>query len=136
MFNHKALAGGPKNGLARLQRMAKSGCAVVHWERAINPTSRRLGISAAEAQRYALQTVQRLVATDYVEPVQQRGVWFDVYALYRGGLGWFVKIGEDDDGLLVISHHEPEKGSLSTVAGFVVKVVEPVTKVEPTGGAR
>lgn len=91
MFNHKALVGGPKNGLARLQRMANTGCAVVHWKREINPTSRRLGISATEAQRYALQTVQRLVATDYVEPVQQRGVWFDVYALYRDGLGWFVK---------------------------------------------
>ena len=93
MFNHRSRTNGPKNGLARLQRMAKTGCAVVHWERAINPTSRRLGISAAEAHQYALHTVQRLVTTDYVAPVQQRGVWFDVYALYRDRLGWFVKIG-------------------------------------------
>lgn len=136
MFNHRGQVNGPKNGLARLQRMAKTGCAVVHWERAINPTSRRLGISAEKAREYTLQTVERLVAADHVEPVQQRGVWFDVYALYRDGLGWFAKIGEDDDGLLVISHHEPEKGSLSTVAGFVVNVVEPVTKALPKEGAR
>ena len=136
MFNHRARVYGPKNDLARLQRMAKTGCSVVHWERAINPTSRRLGISADRAHHYALQTVERLLATDYVEPVQQRGVWFDIYALYRDGLGWFVKIGEDDDGLLVISHHEPEKGSLSTVGGFVVKVVEPVSKDKSKEGAR
>lgn len=86
MFNHRGQVNGPKNGLARLQRMAKTGCAVVHWERAINPTSRRLGISAEKAREYTLQTVERLVAADHVEPVQQRGVWFDVYALYRDGL--------------------------------------------------
>ena len=97
----------------------------MHWERAINPTTRRMAITVEQARQYALITVQKLKEDDYVEPVQQRGVWFDVYALYRDGLGWFVKIGEDEDGLLVVSHHEPEKGSLTTVAGAVIDVTEP-----------
>jgi hypothetical protein len=80
-----------------------------------------------------LETIERLATTDYVDSVQQRGVWFDIYALYRDGLGWFVKIGEDDDGLLVISHHEPERGSLATVAGIEIKPVE--MNNEPQQGA-
>jgi hypothetical protein len=102
-------------------------CCQVMWERATNPTSSRLGISAKDAHTYVLDTVQRLTEGDYVECVQLGDSWFDVYACYRDDYGWYVKMGENDDGLLVISHHEPERGKLTTVAGTVVEASRPAT---------
>ena len=104
---------------------ATPDCYQVAWGRAIEPTARRLGKSAEAAAQYALETVQTLRAPDFVSSVEQRGSWFDVYALYRDGYGWYVKIGEDDDGLLLISHHEPEHGSITTASGNVVAATEP-----------
>lgn len=115
----------PKNDLKRLQRMAAKGLAEVPWERALGPTSIRLGIDVARAEVYILETVGCLTTNDFVESVEQRGVWFDIYACYRDGVGWFVKIGEIEDGLLVLSHHDPEKGALTTISGTVVHAVDP-----------
>ena len=117
----------PKNSLDRLQRMAAGGHATVGWERAIGPTSRRLDVTAERAQQYALETVSMLTQTDFVESVDQFGTWFDVYALYRDGLGWFVKVAEDENGLLLLSHHDPERGSITTAAGNLIEVIKPST---------
>lgn len=87
-------------------------------------TSSRLNISDADAVSYVLETVKRLGTNDFVEAVLQGDSWFDVYACYRDGLGWFVKIGETDDGLLVISHHAPE-APVTTVAGSIIHDIEP-----------
>lgn len=100
-------------------------CRVVHWERALQPTSRRLNVDLRQAEEYIVETVRMLSYRDFVRPVWQRGVWFDVYALYRDGLGWWVKLGEDEDGAMVVSHHEPEKGPETTVTGTVIAVHEP-----------
>jgi hypothetical protein len=97
----------------------------VAWERALGPTSRRLGCTVERAEEYVIATVQQLGRGDFVETVRQRTGWFDVYALYRDGHGWYVKIGETDNGLLVISHHEPERGSAMTISGTAVGVTEP-----------
>ena len=117
----------PKNSLDRLQRMAAQGHAVVAWDRAIGPTSRRLDMTAERAQQYALETVVVLTQTDFVESIDQFGTWFDVYAVYRDGLGWFVKVGEGEDGLLLLSHHDPERGPVTTAAGNVIEVIKPNT---------
>ncbi len=91
----------------------------VHWERALEPTRQRLQKSEDDARNVILETVRRLHVADFVQTVEQRGARFDVYGCYRGRLGWFVKIGESDDGLLVISHHEPVF-PLTTVTGRVI----------------
>jgi hypothetical protein len=116
----------PKNDLSRLQRAAATpGCAVVLLERASFPTSKRLGLSIIDAERYALATVRSLTGGDFVKSVLLRQGWFDEYARYRDGVGWYIKVGEDDDGLLVISHHPPEYGPLTTVSGRVIDVTDP-----------
>ena len=123
----------PKNQLQRLQRMvAQPDCRDVHWERALRPTSQRLGVSLAEAEAYIVATIQMLSGIDFVRPVQQSGAWFDVYALYRDGLGWWVKVGEDEDGVLVISHHAPERGPETTALGRMIHPTEPVTESRET----
>lgn len=116
----------PQNDLARLKRMARTeGAYDVHWQRASGPTSHLLGVGVSAAEGYVLQTVQLLNAEDFVESIQQGGLWFDVYARYRDGRGWFVKIGEDDDGLIVLSHHDPERGAVRTATGNVINGIEP-----------
>jgi hypothetical protein len=105
--------------------MAAPESAVVLWERALGPTSIRLNLDATQAGAYILETVRRLTSHDFVESIEQRGNWFDVYACYRDGLGWFVKMGEDERGLLVLSHHDPERGPLTTVSGRIVEPVDP-----------
>ena len=121
----------PKNELARLKQMARTrGAHDVHWQRAIGPTSQLLGVRATDAERYVLETIQQLEARDFVESKDQGGIWFDVYARYRDGRGWFVKIGEDDDGLIVMSHHDPERGAVRTSAGIVIEVIEPAGNAE------
>jgi hypothetical protein len=123
----------PKNQLQRLQRMvANPDCRDVHWERALHPTSQRLGVSMTAAEAYIVATVQMLSADDFVRPVQQSGAWFDVYAIYRDGLGWWVKVGEDEDGVLVISHHAPERGPETTALGRMIHPTEPVTESRET----
>lgn len=107
--------------------------ATVSWERAAGPTSKRLGISLVEAELYARQTVQGLHPGLFVESVHQRDAWFDVYGCYRDGYGWYVKVGEDDDGLLLISHHEPEHGPLTTVSGEIIEVLQPDLAKETKG---
>jgi hypothetical protein len=102
----------------------KAECYHVPWTRALGPTSQRLGITPVEAEHYVVGTVQSLVVGDFVESVTQGGTWFDIYAVYRDGLGWFVKVGETDDGLLVMSHHEPERGPLRTASGAMIDVVQ------------
>lgn len=102
----------------------QTGCYEVTWARALGPTSRRLDITALDAERYVIETVRRLRIDDFVESVDQRGSWFDVYGTYRDGLGWFVKIGETDDGVLVLSHHEPERGPLQTISGAKIEVLD------------
>ncbi len=117
----------PKNDLARLQRMAsKADCRAVHWERALKPTTQRLDIPLSEAEQFVVATVVSLTTRDFVRHVEQGGVWFDVYACYREGLGWWVKIGEDDDGVIVMSHHAPEYGPETTISGQTVHEVQPV----------
>ena len=107
-----------------------AGAHDVHWQRATGPTSRILGIGATDAERYVLETIDRLEASDFVESSYQGGVWFDVYARYRDGRGWFMKLGENDDGLIVLSHHDPERGAIRTAAGNVVCRIEPTVASE------
>jgi hypothetical protein len=133
MFKHQSdPAPRPRNHPARLQRMvANPESRVVHWERALNPTSQRLNVDLLQAEAFIVTTVQQLRTTDFVDAVQQGGSWFDVYALYRDGLGWWIKLGEDEDGALVISHHAPERGPATTVAGTVVHVRDPRATTPP-----
>jgi hypothetical protein len=108
----------PANDLPRLQRQAATaGCYVVAEMRALTPTAARLRVTFAEAESYIRETIRCLHLRDFVERVLMRNRWFDVYGCYRDKLGWYVKIGEDDDGLIVVSHHEPELLPLTTVAG-------------------
>ena len=117
----------PHNDLGRLRRLAASAnTAFVSWPRAMDPTSKRLKLSLVDAESYARRTVQQLTDAMFVESVWMKDIWADVYGCYRDGLGWYVKIYESDDGLAVISHHEPER-PLRTVAGQVILAIAPTT---------
>jgi hypothetical protein len=109
---------------------ADAWCARCPLAAAIGPTSQLLGVRATDAERYVLETIQQLEARDLVESKDQGGIWFDVYARYRDGRGWFVKVGEDDDGLIVMSHHDPERGAVRTSAGRVIEAIEPAGNAE------
>ena len=115
----------PKNNLKRLQRQASPDTATVTSSRALEPTSHRMNLSESHSLQYILETVKGLSATEFVESVLLSNTWFDVYACYRDGYGWYVKIGENDDGLLVLSHHEPEFEPVVTVSGLRVHGKEP-----------
>lgn len=118
----------PKNALTRLQRQVKNPEArTITWDRARKPTIERLDLSDAQAVAYIVETVLHLTLGHFVDALQQRGAWFDVYGIYRDGLGWYVKIGEDEDGCLVLSHHEPEFGPMQTRACGVIHPVEPAS---------
>ena len=115
----------PRNDLDRLRRLAASThTSFVSWPRAMDPTAKRLKLSLVAAESYARRTVQRLGDAMFVESVRMTDVWADVYGCYRDGLGWYVKIYESDDGLAVISHHEPER-PLRTITGQVIVAVAP-----------
>ena len=115
----------PRWNLERLRRLAKHhDTAFVGLPRARVPTAHALGISLDAAGQYALSTVQLLRDQDFVEAVQLSDDWFDVYSCYREGRGWYVKLNEGDEGVVVISHHEPER-PLTTIAGRVIRPVEP-----------
>ncbi len=81
-------------------------------------------MSVVDAELYVRGTVRQLVDSMFVESVRLKDVWADVYGCYRNGLGWYVKIYESDDGLAVISHHEPER-PLLTIAKQVIYPVQP-----------
>jgi hypothetical protein len=123
--------GFPRNQLRILQRQAQPGTSLVTDTRAIVPTATRMGCSFEQARDYALETVRQLNHGMFVNSVEQRGSWFDVYGCYRDGLGWFVKVGSNDDGLLVLSHHEPEFGSLLCADGTVVHPMQPGAPAQP-----
>ena len=117
----------PRTNLGRLRRLAGSAnTTFVSWPRAMGPTSTRLSLSLVAAESYARRTVQQLTDSMFVESVWMKDIWADVYGCYRDGLGWYVKIYESDDGLAVISHHEPER-PLRTVAGQVILAIAPTT---------
>ena len=117
----------PRNDLGRLRRLAAGAkTTFVSWPRAMDPTSKRLSLSLVDAEEYARRTVQQLTDLMFVESVWITDVWADVYGCYRDGLGWYVKIYESDDGLAVISHHEPER-TLRTIAGHVILAIAPAT---------
>jgi hypothetical protein len=94
--------------------------ALVGFPRAKIPTAERLGISLDGAEDFVRATVQLLRDQDFVESVQLVDAWFDVYGCFRNGLAWYVKLNEGDDGLVVISHHEPEF-PLTTISGLVIR---------------
>lgn len=71
---------------------------------------------------HQLAKLQRMAAD--LKTVTQRGDQFDVYGCYRKKLGWYVKIGESFDGLLVISHHAPAH-ALTTTVGRLITDMEP-----------
>ena len=120
----------PKNTLTTLKRMAAAGCVTVVADRCTLATANVLEISAEEAHEYVLETIQMLELADFAGAVQQRGSWFDVYGIYRDGRGWFVKIGQNDDGTLVLSHHDPERGALRLENGTLIHARQPQTSVE------
>lgn len=100
----------PRNSLARLRRQATSAeTAHVSYPRAQSPTAARLNLTLVQAEVYARATVAGLEDAMFAESVRMDDVWFDVYGCYRDGLGWYVKVGESEDGLLVISHHAPDR---------------------------
>ncbi len=78
----------------------------------------------APAEEYVRGTVQLLRDVDFVESVALVDEWFDVYGYDRDGIGWYVKLNEGDDGLVVISHHPPER-PLTTITGRVIRLLEP-----------
>lgn len=115
----------PRNDLARLRRLAAgAGTTIVSWPRALDPTAKRLSVSIREAEAYVRRTVRHLTDEMFVESVRLRDVWADVNGCYRGRLGWYVKMYESDDGLTVISHHEPER-PLVTLTGQAIYPVKP-----------
>jgi hypothetical protein len=115
----------PRNDLGRLQRLAAHArTTFVSWPRALDPTAKRLMVSVVDAEAYVRGTVRQLADAMFVESVHMKDTWADVYGCYRNGLGWYVKIYESDDGLAVISHHEPER-PLATIAKQVIYPVEP-----------
>ena len=115
----------PRNDLTRLRRLsARAATTFVSWPRALDPTSKRLKVSVVDAEAYARGTVQRLKDAMFVESIWIRDLWADVYGCYRDGLGWYVKIYESEDGLAVISHHEPER-TLTTIAKETIYAVAP-----------
>ena len=67
---------------------------------------------------------------DLVGSHEQRDGWCDVFARYRDGVGWYVKLTEHVNGLIVISHHPLEFGDVTTVDGRVISPAEPPE--EPT----
>lgn len=81
-------------------------------------------VSIREAESFIRGTVRQLTGDIFVESVRLRDVWADVYGCYRGQLGWYVKVYESDDGLAVISHHEPEQ-PLVTITGQMIYPVKP-----------
>ena len=92
---------------------------------AINPTAQRLHITLEAAGVFILRTVQAFTPTMFVEAVELRDqVWYDVYACYRDGLGWYVKVGETESGLVVISHHEPDH-SVARPDGVIIYATDP-----------
>lgn len=104
-----------QNSLVRLQRQAAIlGCSEVLYDRALGPTSERLDCTLDEAGVYILATVQTLKAEMFVQSVLLRDQrWYDEYACYReDGWSWYVKVGESEDGLVVVSHHDPERPAL------------------------
>ena len=103
---------------------ASAGTSFVSWPRAMDPTSKRLVVSLVDAEAFVRRTVQQLTDSMFVDALRLTDVWADVYGCYRGGLGWYVKIYESEDGLAVISHHEPER-SLRTITGQVILAVAP-----------
>jgi hypothetical protein len=111
--------------LARLRRLsARAATTFVSWPRALDPTSKRLKVSLVDAEVYARGTVQRLKDAMFVESIRMQDVWADAYGCYRDGLGWYEKIYESEDGLAVISHHEPER-TLTTIAKKAIYAVAP-----------
>ena len=116
----------PQHLLTRLQRQAATPeCAEVAYERAGSPTAARLNVSLGEADTYVLATVVQLTPSMYWRSVQLPDQqWYDEYACYRDGFGWYVKVGETDDGLLVVSHHGPAH-SITRIDGKTVESVEP-----------
>jgi len=115
----------PRWNLERLRRLAKrSETSAVRPSRALDPTARRLGVSLVAAEEYVRGTVQLLRDVDFVESVALVDEWFDVYGSDRDGIGWYVKLNEGDDGLVVISHHPPER-PLTTITGRVIRLLEP-----------
>ena len=115
----------PRSNLGRLRRLAaRADTSFVSWPRALDPTAKRLKLSLVHAEAYARRTVRQLADAMFVESVRMTDVWADVYGCYRDGLGWYVKIYESDDGLAVISHHEPER-PLTTISGQVIFAVAP-----------
>lgn len=94
--------------------------AFVSLPRAKHPTALRLGAALDDAEAFVFATVRQLRNQDFVEAVLLSDTWFDVYGCVRDGLGWYVKLNEGDDGLVVISHHEPEF-PLTTISGLVIR---------------
>ena len=94
--------------------MVKGACAHIPTA-ALSLLSKRSSTSSARCRAWL---------NDFVESVNQGGSWFDVYGVYRDRLSWFVKVGETEDGLLVMSHHEPERGPLRTISGAMIDVTE------------
>jgi len=115
----------PRWDLGRLKRLARSAdTSEIGLTRAKSPTAKRRNLSIPQAEVYVRQTVREIVDADFVESIWMTDVWFDVYALYRDGLGWYVKLNEGDDGVVVISHHEPER-PITTIANVTIFDIEP-----------
>lgn len=105
----------PAHALDRLRRLAAQGLAgeetisEIAWIRASNVVMAIENCGRDEAERYILTSIGMLAERDYSETVVMGSGAFDVYVLERTGKVWWIKTAIDEDGLVVVSHHPPER---------------------------